>query len=865
MWMNTRGIRQNAGVSWNAEDSTLQKSSNGGLQQSLVVKNKRETVCENSDRPTRPSFLYPYWDLTLKMNAASKDISSTPSEKSSKVAQKTRRSQRVRNAIEKENQLARLKEENRRRKKELEMEFENHMEMLRLKDEADRLEFERNMEELDKKIADALRKREIRRQKKIFEETACMIDHHAAPEEGVNAPAICQPLVNEPKFLQNIKITRTDQDDEKKTDEPIEDPIEEQNPCIVRNPEEVYLSQEENILCHDEKLKNGAIMPLQSMEGAGEVDKGLKMSVQGRFAQEKKKPHRRKIDFNRKKWKEDLPKLRFLWRGEDGSRSTEMRSWIYFEMSINVQRNIPWRPRRWTEDLRSDDAGAVVVRKYEETEDNCNSMIPCSDVMDRMVQMEDFSSDSELKMKNGFRSSPDVLKVEGSVKVPGLASKELRARKKITEVGRIAVMNSPVISSDSRRQLTSNKMKEAVNKIRTDSDVTFSVKTMRMKTLLVMWSQDVTHRMAEKRLSILEQIGCIRNVQAPGKSGPLIKSNEDVGLPVFCDENKQPWSLPENCRITGRGDEVMVNIVIKFTVYCSLLFVLLFCLLPNLVSNIFIPWVLGWFLCKTVPYIQGVSVCASIYFLVAISVERCISIQWPLNYQITKERAKLVILAIWMWSCIVALPWSIFFQSGAFDPDNPSLEFCIEIWPDSYEHWSTYYFLFGNFFICYVFPLTIILVCYLTIWFRVYRRPVPSDSYHKAMEIIHQRSKTAVIKMLIVVVLIFALSWLPLYAIIIRVKFGSEPSELETLVISIVYPVAQWLGCFNSCINPIIYSFLNTKFRRAFLSIIVGEEKKNKIKIKHKSPTVNILLKRFSTYRVKTTKTNIDEDSSDSI
>ncbi|ODM91161.1 Neuropeptide Y receptor, partial [Orchesella cincta] len=173
------------------------------------------------------------------------------------------------------------------------------------------------------------------------------------------------------------------------------------------------------------------------------------------------------------------------------------------------------------------------------------------------------------------------------------------------------------------------------------------------------------------------------------------------------------------------------------------LLVLLFCLLPNLVSNIFIPWVLGSALCKIVPYIQGVSVCASIYFLVAISVERCISIQWPLKYQITKEKAKFVILAIWLWSCIVALPWSIFFQSGPFDPDNPSLEFCIEIWPDSYQNWSTYYFLIGNLFLCYVFPLTVILLCYLTIWFRVYRRPVPSDSYHKAMELIHQRSKTA--------------------------------------------------------------------------------------------------------------------------
>ncbi|CAL8113966.1 unnamed protein product [Orchesella dallaii] len=391
-----------------------------------------------------------------------------------------------------------------------------------------------------------------------------MIDHHAT-EEGVNAPAICQPLVNQPTLLHN-KIARTDEEDEKKTEQPNEDIVEEQPPCIVKNPEEVYLSQDENLLSHKEILKKRAMMPIQSMEGAGEseVDMGFKMSVHRRFAEEKKNPHRRKIDFNRKKWKEDLLKLRFLWRGKDGSRPAEMGSWIYFEISTDVLRDIPWRTRSWVEDLRSDDADAVVVRKYEKIEDSCNSMIPCSDEIDRLVHVEDFSSDSELKMKNGFRNSADVLKVEGSVKVPGLASKELRARKKITEVIRCVVKDSPVISPDSLRKITGMKIAEAVKKIRRASVDMLSVQTVRVQELLVIWNQDTNQRMAEKRLSILEQIECIRNVQAPGKCGPLVKSNQDTRLPVFCDEIKKPWRLSGNCRITGRGDEVMVNIVIKF-------------------------------------------------------------------------------------------------------------------------------------------------------------------------------------------------------------------------------------------------------------------------------------------------------------
>ncbi|CAG9122742.1 unnamed protein product [Plutella xylostella] len=33
-------------------------------------------------------------------------------------------------------------------------------------------------------------------------------------------------------------------------------------------------------------------------------------------------------------------------------------------------------------------------------------------------------------------------------------------------------------------------------------------------------------------------------------------------------------------------------------------------------------WVLGWLMCKTVPYVQGLSVAASVYSLVAVSLDR---------------------------------------------------------------------------------------------------------------------------------------------------------------------------------------------------------------------------------------------------
>ena len=80
--------------------------------------------------------------------------------------------------------------------------------------------------------------------------------------------------------------------------------------------------------------------------------------------------------------------------------------------------------------------------------------------------------------------------------------------------------------------------------------------------------------------------------------------------------------------------------------------------------------------------------------------------------------------------------------------------------------------------------------------------------------------------MLVIVVIIFTFSWLPLYAIFIHIKLGDranfEEAEetLEDKIVAIATPIAQWLGASNSCINPILYAFFNKKYRQGFAAII---------------------------------------------
>lgn len=145
---------------------------------------------------------------------------------------------------------------------------------------------------------------------------------------------------------------------------------------------------------------------------------------------------------------------------------------------------------------------------------------------------------------------------------------------------------------------------------------------------------------------------------------------------------------------------------------------------------------------------------------------------------------------------------------------------CLEMWPSPYS--DSVYFVVVNLIMCYLFPLSIITWCYLMIWRRVCYRKLPGEPHASGQHLI-QKSKVKVIKMLLIVIVLFAFSWLPFYIVFTRIKLGSQldPSNKQAdFIIYSMIPVAQWLGSSNSCINPILYAFFNKKFRTGFKAVL---------------------------------------------
>lgn len=162
------------------------------------------------------------------------------------------------------------------------------------------------------------------------------------------------------------------------------------------------------------------------------------------------------------------------------------------------------------------------------------------------------------------------------------------------------------------------------------------------------------------------------------------------------------------------------------------------------------------------------------------------------------------------------------------------------------------YFAVAHLTICYVGPLVIIVLCYAMICKRIWHRQIPGSNaidleprhrrYHANCHHHHncrrhryyygtegqlnlQRAKIRALRMLAIVVAVFALSWLPLYATFARIKFTEDMSESEADFWRVMVPIAQWLSSANSCVNPLLYHFLDPKFRMGFRQLLCSSER----------------------------------------
>ncbi|XP_070804903.1 cholecystokinin receptor type A [Pituophis catenifer annectens] len=322
--------------------------------------------------------------------------------------------------------------------------------------------------------------------------------------------------------------------------------------------------------------------------------------------------------------------------------------------------------------------------------------------------------------------------------------------------------------------------------------------------------------------------------------------------------------LIRNKRIRTVTNLFLLSLAISDLMLCF--FCMPFTLIPNLLQD----FIFGSSLCKITSYFMGVSVSVSTFTLVAISLERYSAICKPLQSRVwqTKSHALKVIAATWGLSFVIMTPYPIYSTLVPSALPNSTASKCRINWPSTVIEQSWYIF---QLLILFLIPGIVMMIAYGLISLELYRgikfdasnrkssrerkasessrgryddgdgcylkknkkqqqqiplrqlssisscsnnqkvdRPRSSSSSANLM------AKKLVIRMLIVIVILFFICWTPIFSVNTWRAFDSISAQL--LLSGAPISFIHLLSYTSACVNPIVYCFMNKRFRLGFLA-----------------------------------------------
>lgn len=278
-------------------------------------------------------------------------------------------------------------------------------------------------------------------------------------------------------------------------------------------------------------------------------------------------------------------------------------------------------------------------------------------------------------------------------------------------------------------------------------------------------------------------------------------------------------------------------------------------------------WPFGPVLCVLVPLIQVTSVYVSTFTMMVIAIDRYQAILNPLHKRITTTLPIIrLFILIWFVSLLLSLP-NVSFNRVVTIHGHKALLRCRTVYPGPELTYRRCITLF-TFTTQYVLPLTITSFAYVRIsvfiWKKIFT-PSRRDSNQSInqsnqsnedmtkrkannspsslttlktntfviVNTIHKKSRKKTIKMLAIVLAVFAICWLPLNIFHLRLDFSTDGDLFDTNI----FFLCHWFAMSSVCYNPFIYFWLNRHYREGIKQILLCEQIKAKSKAKPESGT----------------------------
>lgn len=216
---------------------------------------------------------------------------------------------------------------------------------------------------------------------------------------------------------------------------------------------------------------------------------------------------------------------------------------------------------------------------------------------------------------------------------------------------------------------------------------------------------------------------------------------------------------------------------------------------------------LGNVTCKLAHFSYALSIAASIFALLLISLDRYYAVLHPFRRRpLLLRSVRLASLGIWIFSCVCMSPYLFQFRTVQYG----SASICIIRWSplDTITASRTYFIAVFAF--LYSIPLLGIGIAYSFIGRNLWRRKIPGQQTLSNRRVA-QRSKRKVVRMLIIVVVVFALCWIPAHVMHFLSYFQKDTYySLHPLVLFLSF----WLCHANSTISPWLFLLMHQNFRQ---------------------------------------------------
>ncbi|XP_075589998.1 galanin receptor type 1 isoform X3 [Dermatophagoides farinae] len=240
----------------------------------------------------------------------------------------------------------------------------------------------------------------------------------------------------------------------------------------------------------------------------------------------------------------------------------------------------------------------------------------------------------------------------------------------------------------------------------------------------------------------------------------------------------------------------------------------LFCIPFTYTNYMLGRWIFPHFLCPIIPFFQVTAVSVSIWTLTIIGIDRFFAIIYPFRSMLWLKRHKITtIFSIWLFGASIASPLLFYSRIESFQYRGENYDDCREQFSnDGGRIYTIFIFLF-TFFL----PIMALIFVYARICIHLIRNTTVPGNPDQNRDKYCVNKKIKVIKMLVTIVVLFAMCWFPIHLFQLLVWFHPTIQNQKTTFSYYLYVgsyfVCHWLAMAHSFVNPFVYCFMSGNFR----------------------------------------------------